>query len=62
MANDARTTDRIREEIRAERAQLDASVAALQSGATSAGKRARSAMAALSALLVVRRLRKRRKG
>jgi Protein of unknown function (DUF3618) len=61
MAGEPRTTDQIREEIRVERAQLDASVAALQSGATSVGKRAGSAMAALSALMLVRRLRKRRK-
>ncbi|HXY80767.1 MAG TPA: hypothetical protein VEH55_05315 [Gaiellaceae bacterium] len=56
-----RTAEQIREEIRAERAQLDAGLAALRADVKRLGLSAGSVLAALASLLVLVRLRGRRR-
>ncbi len=58
---DRRTAQQIREEIRTERAQLDAALAALRADAKRLGLGAGSLLAALASLLVVVRFRSRRR-
>jgi hypothetical protein len=58
---DRRTTAEIREEIRAERAQLDAALAELRADAKRMAQVGGSASAALASLLVLVRLRSRRR-
>ncbi|HVP74998.1 MAG TPA: hypothetical protein VMS63_03170 [Gaiellaceae bacterium] len=59
--DDRRTAGQIREEIRTERAQLDAAIAALRADARRLGGIAGSMLAALASLLVLARLRARRR-
>jgi hypothetical protein len=58
---DRRTTEQIREEIRAERAQLDTALGALRADTKRAARVAGSVSAALASLLVLVRLRGRRR-
>jgi len=58
---DRRTAEQIREEIRAERAQIDAALAALRADAKRLGLGAGSLLAALASLRAVARLRGRRR-
>jgi hypothetical protein len=57
--DDRRTTEQIRTEILAERAQLDAQLAALGAEAKRSGRIAGSALAALGSVLLFVRLRAR---
>ena len=59
--DDRRTTEQIRTEILAERAQLDAKLAALGAEAKRSGRIAGSALAALGSVLLFVRLRARRR-
>ena len=59
---DRRTVEQIREEIRTERAELDAALAALRADAKRLGLGAGSLLAGLTSLLVVLRSRSRRRG
>ena len=60
--DDGRSPEQIRGEIQAERAKLDTALAAFGAGAKRSGKLAGSAVGVLgSALIVARRLRRRRK-
>jgi len=58
---DRRTAEQIREEIRAERAQIDAALAALRADAKRLGLGAGSLLAALASLRAVAGLRARRR-
>ena len=58
---DRRTTAQIREEIRAERTQLDTALAALRADASRLARVSGSALATLASLLVLVRLRGRRR-
>jgi hypothetical protein len=60
--SDGRKVDEIREEIRAERAQLDTALATLGAEAKRSGRIAGSAVAAVGSLLLLARLRPRRRG
>ncbi len=57
-----RTPERIREEIRTERAQLDAQFTALGADVKRTGRIAGSALAALGSVILLVRLRGRRRG
>jgi len=59
---DRRTAEQIREEIRTERAEIDASLAALRADAKRFGLGAGSLLAALASLRVFLRSRGRRRG
>ncbi len=59
--DDRRTAEQIRTEILAERAQLDAKLAALGAEAKRSGRIAGSALAALGSVLLFVRLRARRR-
>ena len=59
--DDRRTTDQIRAEILAERAQLDAKLAELGAEAKRSGRMAGSVLAALGSVLLFARLRARRR-
>jgi len=59
---DRRTSEQIRADIRAERAQLDAELAALGAEAKRFGQIAGSALAALGSLALFVKLRARRRG
>jgi hypothetical protein len=62
-ADDGRSAEAIREEIRAERAKLNEAVGALGTGAKRSGKIAGSAVGAVGGMLLfARRLRRRRSG
>ena len=59
--DDRRTTEQIRAEILAERAQLDAKLAELGAEAKRSGRMAGSVLAALGSVLLFARLRARRR-
>lgn len=60
-SGDGRSADQIREEIRAERAQLDAALAVLGADAKRSGRVAGATLAALGSVLALVRMRARRR-
>jgi hypothetical protein len=57
---DGRSPAQIREQIRSERAQLDAALAGLAGDAKRSGRRAASVLAGVAGLMLVRRVLRRR--